>query len=343
MNVLKTAATAVAFAATVASGATATERWKVPVSFPTGLPGIGEPLKDWAATINAADADIQVKLFEPGEIVPPFAVLDAVRDNKVPAGMAVIGYSAGSIPATALLFGAPFGLGPREYAGWYYQGGGEALTQALLNKNGVHGFLCGMIGAEMGGWFREPLNSIEDFKGLRFRTAGLGADVLTRLGMSVTTLPLGETFPALERGAIDAAEGSLPSVDVILGLHKVAKHGYFPGWHQPVGTGHLVINQGVWDGLSDAQKEAVETSCEAITMKNLTISDSIQAASMAKAKADGAEFHVFSDEMIEAFRKATAEVMAEQSAKDADFKEIYESMEAHKKLVSGYLDMSSAD
>lgn len=343
MNVLKTAATAVAFAATLSSGAAATELWKVPISYPSGLPGIGEPLKDFAATINAADADIQIKLFEPGEIVPAYSVLDAVRDSKVPAGMVVMGYYGGTIPAGNLLFGVPFGLGPREYAGWYYQGEGKELTQALMAKSGVHGMLCGMIGAEMGGWFREPVNSLEDLKGLRFRITGLGGEVLARLGVSVTNIPIGESFPALERGAIDAAEGSLPSVDVALGFNKVAPHGYFPGWHQPTATGHLAVNQSVWDGLSDVQKEALETACEAITMKNLTISDAIQAAAMAKAKDGGAEFHVFSDEMMAAFRAANDEVMAEQSAKDADFKQIYESLQAHKALVSEYINLTSAD
>jgi TRAP-type mannitol/chloroaromatic compound transport system substrate-binding protein len=257
--------------------------------------------------------------------------------------MIVMGYYGGTIPAGNLLFGVPFGLGPREYAGWYYQGEGKELTNALMNKSGVHGILCGMIGAEMGGWFREPLKSMEDLKGLRFRITGLGGDALARLGVSVTSIPIGESFPALERGAIDAAEGSVPSVDVALGFNKVAPHGYFPGWHQPTATGHLAVNQSVWDGLADEQKEALETACEAITMKNLTITDTIQAAAMAKAKADGAQFHVFSDEMIEAFRAATAEVMAEQSAKDADFKAIYESQQAHKALVSEYINMTSAD
>ena len=343
MNVLKTAATAVALAATLASGAAAKELWKLPISYPSGLPGIGEPLKDLVATVNAADADIQMKMFEPGEIVPAYSVFDAVRENKVPAGMVVMGYYGGTIPAGHLLFGVPFGLGPREYAGWYYQGEGKELTQELMNKNGIHGMLCGMIGAEMGGWFREPLNSMEDLKGLRFRITGLGGDALARLGVSVTSIPIGESFPALERGAIDAAEGSVPSVDVALGFHKVAKHGYFPGWHQPIATGHLAVNKSVWDGLADAQKEALETACEAITMKNLTITDAIQAAAMAKAKADGAEFHTFLDEMLAAFRSATDEVMAEQSAKDADFKKIYESQQAHKALVSEYIDMTGTD
>ncbi|CAG0911187.1 unnamed protein product [Cyprideis torosa] len=195
----------------------------------------------------------------------------------------------------------------------------------------------------MGGWFREPLTSFDDLQGLRFRITGLGGDVLARLGVSVTSIPIGESFPALERGAIDAAEGSVPSVDVALGFHKVAQHGYFPGWHQPIATGHLAVNLSVWDGLTDAQKEALETACESITMKNLTITDAIQAAAMAKAKADGAQFHVFSDEMLAAFRKASDELMAELSAKDEDFKAIYDSMEAHRALVSEYINMTSTD
>lgn len=246
MTILKTAAVAAALTAASVGGVEAKELWKVPVGIPTALPGIGDGFTMWAETLGAiSGGDITVKLFDPGKLVPGFAVLDAVRENKAPAGIHVMAYSGGSIPAAALLTGVPFGVGPLDYAGWYYRGGGKELTQDLMAGNGVHAMLCLMVGAETGGWFREPISELSDFEGLTFRTAGVGSRVYTSLGMSVNSLPMGETFSALEKGAIDAGEASLPSVDTVLGLHKVAQFGYFPGWQQPVGAAHLVVNQGV--------------------------------------------------------------------------------------------------
>lgn len=335
MKFTKTLATAAALVAATFTAAHAGEKWKVPVGIPTNLPGIGNGFVDWADTLNAiGGGDIQVKLFNPGKLVPAFAVLDAVRDNKVPAGFHVMAYSAGTIPAGALLTGVPFGLGPREYASWYHIGGGKKLTQDLLSKNGVHGLFCLLIGAETGGWFREPITSVDQFKGLKFRTAGVGGLVYTRLGMAVNSLPFGETLQALEKGTIDAAELSLPSVDTAVGVQKVAKHLYFPGWQAPVGAGHLVINQKVWDGLTSLVKDQIEASCNSAISRNLATSDALQAAALDKARAAGVTIHTYSEEMMDAFRTASAEVLAEQSAADADFKAIYESMEAHKKLLA---------
>lgn len=320
--------------------AEATERWRVALAAPTNLIGIGDGFVRWAENINASGTDMQVKLFEPGDITPAFSVFDAVRDNKVPAGMAIMNYSAGTIPAGQLLTGAPFGLDAVGYASWYYGGEGKELTQKLLDKHGVHGMLCLLIGSETGGWFRKPLESVDDLRGLRFRTAGLGSAIYTKVGASVTTMPYGETFAALERGAMDAAEASLPSVDVVLGLHRVAKHAYFPGWQQPMGAAHLVINKKAWNRLNAPQQKAIETACKSSALSNYVISETVQSNAVAQAQKDGATVHTFPEDILAAFKAATDEVMTEQAKKDADFAEIYESMEAHKAKLAEWRELS---
>lgn len=331
MKIIKLAALAAAAAIVTCSGALAAEKWRVPLGLPSNLPGFGEGMRDLEHTMGElTGGDIQIKLFEPGEIVPPFSVLDAVRDGKVPAGLAVLYYSAGTIPAAPLLTGAPFGMDTRTYAGWYYAGGGKELTQKLLNKNGVHGFMCIATASESGGWFREPITSVEDLQGLKFRISGLGAAVYNKLGASTTQMPVGETFSALEKGAIDAAEVSMPSVDNVVGVQKVAKHLYFPGWHAPSAAAHFVVNLDVWNGLTDTQKAQIEDACDAVTLKHFVVTDQLQSAALASLKEAGVTFHRFPDEIMAAFKAATDEVMAEQSAADADFKEIYDSMRAYQ-------------
>lgn len=312
-----------------------TERWRVPVGIPTNLPGIGDGLIRITEVVEKnTDGEVQMKLFEPGELVPPFAVLDAVKEGKLPAGVHVMQYSAGKIPAGDLLTGYPFGLGPIEYLSWYKAGGGEALTKELLAKEGVHGMACLMIGAETGGWYNKEVNSTNDYKGLKYRTSGLGGAVLTELGASIASLPMGETFQALDKGAIDAAEASLPSVDTIIGFQKVTKYIYFPGWQQPVGVGHLVINQQVWDRLKPKVQNQIEVACEAVLASNVGISATYQAKALQTIRDAGVEIKTLNPELLSSLRRATDKVLNEKSSQDADFKRIYESMEQHKNLLS---------
>ncbi len=110
------------------------------------------------------------------------------------------------------------------------------------------------------GWFRSPIESLDDFKGLKIRFAGLGGKVLQKLGASVTMIPGGEIFQALEKGAIDATEFSMPAVDQLLGFDRVAKFNYYPGWHQTFTSTHLVINLQIWRDLDEADRVLLQGS-----------------------------------------------------------------------------------
>lgn len=319
-----------------ATAAEATERWRVQLVVSETLPAVGKWFTDWAESVNSTGVDLQVKLFEPGEIVPPLSIFDAVRDGKVPAGVAILNFSSGSMPAGQLLTGAPFGLNSVEYASWYYSGEGEKLTQELLEKNGVHGMLCLLTGPETGGWFRQPIESADQLKGLKFRTAGLGAAAYEKAGASVSTLPNSEIFPALEKGVIDAAEASTPVVDEILGFYKVAPYAYLPGWHQPMAGLHLLVNLDAWNALSKPQQTVLETACEATTLKSYVGIEAAQADAVASLEAKGAIFNTFPPDILETFHAAADAVIEEQAAKDEDFKRILESMRAHKAKLAAW-------
>ena len=121
---------------------------------------------------------------------------------------------------------------PWAYVGWWYHGDGRKLTEALYARHNMMPLLCGISGAETAGWFRQPLESIDDLSGLKIRFAGLGGKAMQRVGASVTMLPAGEIFQALETGVIDATEYAQPVVNQALGFARIAKYNYFPGWHQ---------------------------------------------------------------------------------------------------------------
>lgn len=332
---LKHALTTTAVASLLVTATTSTTfaaedkiRWKVQAVFGTHLPALGDPVKQVAQQISAASGgDIQFKVYEPGKLVPPFGITEAIKNKQLNAGYTWLGYDQGRIPAAALLAAVPFGMEPWEYATWWYEGEGKKLAEALYAKHNVHPVLCSVIGPETAGWFKEELNSMADLKGLKIRFAGLGGKVLQRAGASVTVLPGGEIFPALEKGAIDASEFSMPAIDQLMGFDKIAKNNYFPGWHQTFTASHLVINKETWNGLADSTKATIDMACTAGTFRALTRGESLQGKVLAGYPDKGVTARTINKEMLTELKKLTDEVMQEISDKDGDFKTIYESQQ----------------
>jgi TRAP-type mannitol/chloroaromatic compound transport system substrate-binding protein len=309
-------------------------RWKMPVAFATKLPGLGSPAAWVADKLNtASDGSIQIKVYEPKKLVPPFEILQSVSDGKVSAGYTWIGYDQGKIPAVPLFAAVPFGLKPPAYAGWYFYGGGHDMLQKVYANKGfnVHAQLCGIIGPETAGWYKEPITSLEDYKGMKIRFAGLGGKVLEKLGASVTMLPGGELFQALEKGTIDATEFSMPAIDQILGFDKVVKNNLFPGWHQPFTAQYMLINGDAWKAASAAQKALVETACTAGTLMGLAEGEYKNGAVLAKLKEEGINVGKIPMPILKQLKEATNQVLAEQAAADADFKMVLESQQAFQK------------
>ncbi len=309
-------------------------RWKMPVAFATKLPGLGSPAAWVADKLNtASDGSIKVKVYEPKELVPPFEILQSVSDGKVDAGYTWIGYDQGKVPAVPLFAAVPFGLKPPAYAGWYFYGGGHDMLQKVYANKGfnVHAQLCGIIGPETAGWYKEPITSLEDYKGMKIRFAGLGGKVLEKLGASVTMLPGGELFQALEKGTIDATEFSMPAIDQILGFNQVVKNNLFPGWHQPFTAQYMLINGDAWKAASAAQKALVETACTAGTLMGLAEGEYKNGPVLTKLKKEGINVGQIPMPILKQLKEVTNEVLAEQAAADADFKMVLESQQAFQK------------
>ena len=300
--------------------------WRVPVVFQTNLPVLGDNPVYVAAQVNAASGGgIQFRLYEPGEVVPAFSITDAVRDNKVEAGYTWLGYDQGKIPASALLAAVPFGMEPWEYSAWWYEAGGRELAEGLYARHNIHLIYCGMTGPETAGWFRKRIETLEDVRGLKIRFAGSGGKVIEQLGASVTMLPGGEIFQALEKGAIDATEFALPVVDQTLGFDRVAKFNYYPGWHQPFTASHLVINKSHWDAISAADRALIDTACTAGVTRNLARSEGLQGAVMVGFPAKGVSAETLPMALLRELESVTNTVLEAEARTDADFARILES------------------
>ena len=227
---------AVLAATTIAAPAIAADKLllKTPIAFGSHLPALGTPIKWVSEELKViSGGNLKMKIYEPGKLVGAKEILDAVSSGKVNSGYATAGYWQGKIPAASLFSAVPFGPEAGEYMAWMYYGNGLKLYQEMYDQAGynVHVIPCAIISPETSGWFKKPIDKLEDLQGLNIRFFGLGAKVMENLGVGTVQLPGGEIFGALEKGAIDASEFSQPAIDQLLGLHKIAKFNYFPGWH----------------------------------------------------------------------------------------------------------------
>ena len=295
-------------------------RWRVTSAFGTHLPTLGENPVQVADRLRiASQGQIDWTIDDPGEVVPAFAIVDAVRSGKIDAGYTWLGYDQGRLSVSVLFGAVPFGMTPWEYSAWWVRGGGLELAQEIYRPRGIEPILCGIIGPETAGWFRSEIESSADLEGLKIRFAGLGGRVLQKLGASVTMLPGGEIFQALEKGAIDATEFSLPEVDARLGFNRVARFNYFPGWHQPHTAFHLVVNKSTWDALAPSTRETIELACGDGVHRNLSNAEASQGPVIADLHAAGVQTRTLSPALLAVLEAAAAEVLAEESDKDADF------------------------
>jgi TRAP-type mannitol/chloroaromatic compound transport system substrate-binding protein len=186
---------------------------------------------------------------------------DAVSYGALDAAWSSPGFWSGKVPALQIFAAIPFGPDSPEYLAWYYNGGGQEIFEQIYHKNNIHSIICGISPPEASGWFKNEIKSLEDLKGIRMRFFGLGARVMSKFGVSTQLLATGDIFPALELGVIDATEFSMPAVDLKLGFNKIAKHYYFPGWHQQSTFFELMINLDKWQSLSDQQQAQINTTC----------------------------------------------------------------------------------
>ncbi|MGI9325177.1 MAG: TRAP transporter substrate-binding protein [Pseudomonadales bacterium] len=306
--------------------------WRVPAAFQSTMPVLGDNILYVTGALEAAtDGAIHLKVFEPGELMPAFSITDAVRDGKVQAGYTWLGYDQGKVPASALLGAVPFGMEPWEFSAWWYEGGGQALGEALYQPHNIHPIFCGITGPETAGWFRFQINELSDLQGLKIRFAGIGGKVMERLGASVTMLPGGEIFQALEKGAIDATEFALPIVDQSLGFDRVAKYNYYPGWHQPATGMHFVVNLELWRSLTPAQQATMEMACTAGVTRNLARSEALQGAVIAGFPAHGVSAQSLPESILRELEVVATEVLDEEAAKDPMFAKILSAQRQFRK------------
>ncbi|XP_060084824.1 monocarboxylate 2-oxoacid-binding periplasmic protein all3028-like [Ylistrum balloti] len=205
-----------------------------------------------------------IKVTNDTETLVAQETFDAVRQGTAEMGHGAAYYWAGKIKAAQFFTSVPFGLNAQQMYAWLYSGNGLQLWEELYAPFGLIPIPAGNSGVQMGGWFNKEINTLTDFKGLKIRIPGLGGKVLSEAGASPELLPGGEIYTSLERGIIDATEWLGPYHDYLMGFHKIAKHYYYPGWHEPGSVLELIINKRAFDSLDQDLQAIIQTVAQSL-------------------------------------------------------------------------------
>lgn len=328
----------------VAAGAQERVNWKLASAYPSSLAVLGPaPFETAAALAAITGGTLEIKVYEPGALVPPLETFEAVGKGAVDAGFTAGTFWAGKDVTFNIFSAIPFGPAADEYLAWMRHGGGLELQDKLYAQHNLKSLLCGVVTPEAAGWFRKEITGPDDLKGLKMRFAGLGARVIGKLGVSAQLLAPGDIYLALETGTIDATEFSTPAADAGLGFYEIADYYYFPGWHQQSAFAQLLINLAAWNGLSDGHRVALETACDAAITRTLADGEAAQADALAGLEAKGAQIRRLPDDVLAALQDAWIQTVAEISAESASFAEAWDSYQAFRASYArwrevGYLD-----
>jgi TRAP-type mannitol/chloroaromatic compound transport system substrate-binding protein len=309
-----------------------TKRWRMVTSWPKRLPGPGMSAERVAERIAALSGGrLQIAVSAAGEVVPAFEVLDAVGGGVAEIGHTASFYWQGKTPAAAYFTTVPFGLTPNEHVAWVDAGGGQALWDELYKPFGVKPFMGGNTGVCMGGWFRREIKSLDDVKGLKIRSLGLGGEVYRRLGATPQTTPPGEILTSLQSGVLDAAEFVGPGSDIALGLYRVAPSYYGPGFNKPNGTGECIVSLKAWDALDGELKAIVAHACATEASFALSEMERLNSEALAAlTERHNVQLRSFPGDVVAAARKVSADVLGELAARSELARKVHDSYAAFR-------------
>lgn len=295
-------------------------------TFPLGLPLFSETTKNITRQVsNLTNGEVTLVFHQPGDLAAATQALDMVATGKIAAAWSTPGVFSKHGVAFEALSSLPFGPDINEYMAWLLQGGGLQLSRKMFAAHDIYNVPCLVFPPEGAGWFTKEIRTDNDLKGLKIRYFGLGGRVLSKLGAKVVPMPAGEIIGAMERHDIEAAEYSVPSMDLMMGLNKVAGYYYFPGWHQQTTLYELYFNKTVWDRFDPKQKETIETACSVAMRDGLARAAVMQIDALRNIKSSGTKLRRWSPRMLLEFEAAWTVVANELRNTDASFREVIDS------------------
>ncbi|PWE17969.1 ABC transporter substrate-binding protein [Marinicauda salina] len=334
---------------TAASGAPSvnrnrTRRLRMVTTWPPGFPGLGTAAERTAELINAmSGGSLEVEVFGAGEIVGAFEVFDAVSNGVADMYHAADYYWQGRSPAYNFFCAVPMGMTAYEIMAWVEYGGGQELWEDLSHQFNIQPFQAGNTGHQMGGWFKQEINSLEDFRGLRMRIPGLGGTVIRELGGAAVALSGGEIYQSLQSGAIDATEWVGPWNDLAFGFYREAPFYYGPGFHEPGSALAVGINLEVWESLSSEHQAIVRSACRAANNQSLAeFTHQNGLALRTLTEEHGVQLRSFSDEIWREVGRIAEQVVADTANADPLSRRVYDSYVQARRLGRDWANISEA-
>ncbi|MBN8939631.1 MAG: TRAP transporter substrate-binding protein [Rhizobiales bacterium] len=285
---------------------------------------------DFAKKVNdMTGGDLKIEVLPAGAVVPAFGLLDAISRGTLDGGHGVLVYHYGKQTALALWGSGPgYAMDANMLLAWHKYGGGKQLLAKLYTSIGANvvSFPYGPMPTQPLGWFKKPIASVDDLKGLKFRTVGISIDVFSAMGAAVNALPGGEIVAAMDRGLLDAAEFNNASSDRVLGFADVSKICMLQSYHQNAEQFEISFNKTKFDALPERMKAIIENAVEAASsdMSWKAIDRYSQDYIELQTK-DRVRFYKTPDTVLRRQLQVYDEVIAKKSAENPLFKEILES------------------
>ena len=312
-------------AAPAVVNAQANIRWRLASSFPKSLDTIFGAAEVFAKKVSdMTGGKFQISVHAAGELMPALQVDNGVSDGTVQMAHTVPYYFFGKDPTFALGAAIPFGMNSRQMTAWMLEGNGMKLMREFYRQYNFINLPGGNTGTQMAGWYRKPIQSAADMKGLKFRVGGFAGRVVERMGGVPQNIPGGEIYQALEKGTIDAAEWIGPYDDQKLGFNKVAPNYGYPAWWEGGPEVDFFINSKAYDGLS-AEYKAILEAASLYTHTDMQAKyDAKNPAALRQLVASGTKlFRLPKDVMDLAFKESMA-LYSELSASNPNWKKVYE-------------------
>lgn len=296
-------------------------------AYPATLALLGPAMSQFEADVELlSGGTVDITVHEPSALVPTLEMIDAVSAGSLDMAFGGSVWWGNKEKAFNFFTAVPFGPNAAEFYAWLFNGGGIEINDELYAKYNVKAIFCHILPPEGGGWYNKEINSLDDFKGLRVRWAGFGADVLQRIGASPQLVAPADIQPAMERKTLDGAEFSVPSLDLGFKMYEVASHVYYPGWHQQHGFNQVLINLDTWNSMSARQQRAIQTTCDAMLTRSLAEAEATQPPALHEFKAKGVNVNRFSDQVLDGLRGEWLAIVEELSGSDANFKRTWDSL-----------------
>ena len=303
---------------------------------------------DFANKVNAMSGkELKIEVLPAGAVVKAFDLLDAVSKGTLDGGHGVIAYWYGKNTAVALWGSGPaFGMDPNMLLAWHYYGGGKELLAEIYKSMNmdVVSMLYGPMPTQPFGWFKKPITSVEQMKGLKFRTVGLAVDMYKDMGAAVNPMPGGEIVPALDRGLLDAAEFNNASSDNLLGFPDVAKVCMLQSFHQASEQFEILFNKKKYDALNDEHKAIIKYAIEAASADmSWKAIDRYSKDYLDMSTKRGVKFYKTPDAILRKQLQSWDKIMAAKSAENPAFKKVLDSMRVFAARAARWQNDTSVD